>query len=114
MRSAFSYVRHFKMGTSSASLSKSNFAEKIVTICGLIPCYNSRVKKCKQGVKRGIPLLECPFLVSDASKWEPVPLHLAKAILWKKVLPFVEWNRAIIVELKSVNNAKLSLDSKRV
>jgi hypothetical protein len=52
--------------------------------------------------------------VSDASKWEPVPLHLAKAILWKKVLPFVEWNRAIIVELKSVNNAKLSLDSKRV
>jgi hypothetical protein len=48
LRSAFSYVRHFKMGTSSASLSKSDFAEKIVTICGLILCYNSRVKKCKQ------------------------------------------------------------------
>ena len=52
--------------------------------------------------------------MSDTSKWEPVPLHLVKAILRKKLLPFVEWNRAIIVELKSVNNAKLSLDSKRV
>ncbi len=45
---SFSYVRRFKMGTSSASLSKSDFVEKSVTICGMEPCYNSRVKKCKQ------------------------------------------------------------------
>jgi hypothetical protein len=36
------------MGTSSASLSKSDFVEKVVTICGMELCYNSKVKKCNQ------------------------------------------------------------------
>ena len=35
-------------GTSSALLSKSDFVEKSVTICGMKPCYNDRVKKYKE------------------------------------------------------------------